>query len=230
MSLYTAPKTQEVVYPDSDGQPMADNTLQYRWIELLKGNLEILFANDPNVFVAADLLWYSVQGRPGTRIAPDVLVAFGRPKGDRGSYQQWNENGIAPQVVFEVLSPGNRVPTRREGCGEMTQKGLFYDRYGVQEYYIYDPARFEFDVLVRQEDVLTPVAVTTEWVSSLLGVRFVPHDNADLEIFYPDGHPFVSMTELDQLRQQERQRAEAAEERAAKLAAKLQALGIAPDA
>ncbi len=32
------------------------------------------------------------------------MVVFGRPKGDRGSYKQWLENQIAPQVVFEILS------------------------------------------------------------------------------------------------------------------------------
>ena len=84
------------------------------------------------MFVAGDLLWYPVAGDNKTRIAPDALVAFGRPKGDRGSYKQWEEGGMAPQVVFEVLSPGN---TRQE----MADKLAFYDRYGVEEYYLYDP-------------------------------------------------------------------------------------------
>ena len=61
------------------------------------------------MFVAGDLLWYPVEGKPSIRTAPDVMVVFGRPKGDRGSYKQWEEDGIAPQVVFEVLSPGNRA-------------------------------------------------------------------------------------------------------------------------
>ena len=38
-----------------------------------------------------------------------AMVVFGRPKGYRGSYRQWEEGGIAPQVVFEILSPGNRA-------------------------------------------------------------------------------------------------------------------------
>ncbi|NEO54555.1 MAG: Uma2 family endonuclease, partial [Okeania sp. SIO3B5] len=25
----------EIVYPDSDGQPMADNTIQFRWITVI---------------------------------------------------------------------------------------------------------------------------------------------------------------------------------------------------
>ena len=64
------------------------------------------------------------------------MVAFGRPKGYRGSYKQWEESGIAPQAVFEILSPNNRVP-------EMERKFRFYEQYGVEEYYIYDPDEVE---------------------------------------------------------------------------------------
>jgi Uma2 family endonuclease len=53
----------DLLYPDSDGKPMADNTEQYRWIVLIKENLEILFANNDRVLIAGDLLWYpSVLG------------------------------------------------------------------------------------------------------------------------------------------------------------------------
>src|SRR5579872_7634508 len=88
----------EIEYPDSDGQPMSDNTLQFQWIVTLQGNLDALYQDDPNVFVAGDLLWYPVEGRNDIRAAPDALVAIGRPKGYRGSYRQWEEGGIAPQV------------------------------------------------------------------------------------------------------------------------------------
>ena len=117
-----------VHYPDSDGQPMADNTLQFNWIAKLKENLNYRLAD----FVGGDLLWYPVQGNPTIRRAPDVLVAQGRPKGYRGSYRQWLEEGIAPQVVFEVLSPGNTAK-------EMLEKLEFYEHYGVQEVYVIDP-------------------------------------------------------------------------------------------
>ncbi|NEP85267.1 MAG: Uma2 family endonuclease, partial [Okeania sp. SIO3B3] len=97
----------EIVYPDSDGQPMADNTIQFRWITVIHYNLAWLFADNNQVFVAGDLLWYPVENHRKLRQAPDVMVVFEVPKGDRGSYQQWKENNIAPQVVFEILSPGN---------------------------------------------------------------------------------------------------------------------------
>src|ERR687886_1873665 len=98
-----------LIYPDSDGQPMADNTKQFRLIVVIKENLELLFANVADVFVAGDLLWYPVEGDNKLRQAPDAMVVFGRPKGDRGSYKQWEEENIPPQVVFEILSPGNRL-------------------------------------------------------------------------------------------------------------------------
>ncbi|CDN15267.1 protein of unknown function DUF820 [Richelia intracellularis] len=60
----------------------------------------------------------------------DVMVVFGRLKGDRGSYLQWQEDSIPPQVIFEILSPGN---TQRE----MIEKYDFYRPYGVEEYYLY---------------------------------------------------------------------------------------------
>jgi Uma2 family endonuclease len=88
-------KITEVIYPESDGKPMSDNTKQFRWIVTIKDNLELLFASDPNVFIAGDLLWDPVEDHNNLCQAPDVLVAIGRPKGDRGSYKQWQEADIA---------------------------------------------------------------------------------------------------------------------------------------
>ncbi len=105
--LLPTQQPEKVLYPDSDGQPMSDNTLQFGWIVKLKEGCEALFKDNPNVFVAGDLLWYPIEGDNKTRRAPDVMVVFGRPKGYRGSYQQWLEDNIAPQVVFEILSSNN---------------------------------------------------------------------------------------------------------------------------
>jgi hypothetical protein len=50
--MIAEPQTQpdRFLYPDSNGEPMADNTLQFSWIVLIKENLEALFASDPHVF------------------------------------------------------------------------------------------------------------------------------------------------------------------------------------
>lgn len=228
-------KKTKIIYPDCDGQPMSDNTLQFSWIVKIKENLEIFFANDPNVFVAGDLLWYPVEGSNTIRRAPDAMVAFGRPKGYRGSYQQWLEDNIAPQVVFEILSPGNRL-------AEMTAKFEFYDRHGTEEYYIYDPVseaspggnRVDFTGWLRQSGRLQGISNISGWVSPRLGVRF--ELNEELEIYTPAGELFLSPLEISQkadaaqveaVRQQ--MRADAAEQKAAAMAAKLKELGIEMD-
>ncbi|MGC1307252.1 MAG: Uma2 family endonuclease [Phormidesmis sp.] len=226
--------TTDIIYPDSDGQPMADNTKQFRWIVTIKENLESIFSDDPNVFVAGDLLWYPIEGSNTILQAPDAMVAFGRPKGDRGSYQQWQEENIAPQVVFEILSPGNRA-------GEMRKKFQFYQQYGVQEYYIYDPDDVEFIGWQRVGPSLEAIGVINDWISPLLKVRFVVKPD-DLEIYRPDGEPFRTFTDIRKERdiakserdiaESERDTAQAAREiaeaKVARLADRLKALGIDP--
>jgi Uma2 family endonuclease len=216
-----------VIYPDRDGLPMSDNTLQFNWIVKIKENLEILFADRADVFVAGDLLWYPVEGNNQIRRAPDAMVVFGAAKGERGSYKQWVENNIAPQVVFEILSPGNRL-------AEMIAKYEFYGRYGVEEYYVYDPDRVELTGWLRREGGLMEIDPIAGWVSPHLGIRFELGET--LEIWRPDGEPFRSPVEIAQ--QAERDRAEAQrhraeaqqqKERADALAAKLRELGVAVD-
>ncbi len=242
-------KKTEIIYPDCDGQPMSDNTLQFSWIVKIKENLEILFANDPDVFVAGDLLWYPVEGNNNIKRAPDAMAVFGRPKGYRGSYQQWLEDNVAPQVVFEILSPGNRL-------AEMMAKFEFYDQHGAEEYYIYDPDKVDFTGWLRQAGKLQGISNISGWVSPRLGVRFEIKD--ELEIYTPANELFLSPLEIaqkaadaqleatrqqvratvaEEQAQQERQqkelehdRADAAEQKAALMAAKLRALGIDPEA
>jgi Uma2 family endonuclease len=212
-----------IEYPDSDGMPMADNTLQYEWIVTIKGGLDAIFVDDPNVFVAGDLLWYPVKGAPTIRRAPDAMVAFGRPKGYRGSYKQWEEENIAPQVVFEVLSPGNS-PT------EMDLKFQFYQQYGVLEYYVYDPDNGPLDGWLRAGDRLVAVPQMAGFVSPRLQIRFDPGEGPDnLKIFGPDGSRFLTFAEWVQKSKADQQRAIAANEHAERLAAKLRELGIEPE-
>ena len=218
----------ELVYPESDGQPMADNTLQFAWIVTIQGGLDALFHVDPNVFVAGDLLWYPVEGNPRIRMAPDVLVVFGRPKGHRGSYLQWREGHIPPQVVFEVLSPSNTP-------AEMRRKQRFYNRYGVEEYYIYDPDRGTLAGLLRQGMRLRRLPSMHGWVSPRLRVRF-ELEGGELQLYGPDRQRFLSYVELAQQATQAaqqavqaEQRAAQAEQRASQLAARLRALGVDPD-
>jgi Uma2 family endonuclease len=211
-----APHKPVVHYPDSDGEPMADNSVQYRWIATLKWSAEAQYAADMTVFVAGDHLIYPVEGDAKTRQAPDVYVAFGRPKRDRGSYKVFEEDGVFPQVVIEVWSPNNRYD-------QMRKKFDFYERYGAEEYYIVYPDFPSFAEGWRRDgDRLIEIADLTGWVSPRLGWRF-QLDTGELAVFGPDGRklrdPATIARELD-----------AERDRAAKLAAKLRELGVDPDA
>lgn len=183
-------------------------------------------------------------------MGPDVMVVFGRPKGRRGSYKQWEEDGIPPQVVFEVRSPSN-------GRDEMAEKLAYYDRYGVEEYYVYDPADNSLGIWRRQGATLAPVSYLGGWTSPRLGVRFVTSGPV-LELFGPDGRPFRSFVETGRLAEREQARAKQeaalarqeaaradqeaaraaaaaaearqAQARAERLAQRLRELGLDPDA
>lgn len=210
----------DIIYPDCDGQPMSDNTEQFQWIVNIKENLESLYKDDPNVFVAGDLLWYPVEGDNKTRQAPDTMVALGRPKGYRGSYMQWKEDNIAPQVVFEILSPGNRIR-------EMFKKLDFYQRFGVQEYYVYDPYDIELMGWQRIDQHLEIIEGINDWTSPLLQIRFLVKPDT-LEIYRPDGKPFMSLADTQQKLDESEQKLSEAEAQNARLSERLRELGIDP--
>lgn len=176
----------EPFYPESDGKRMADNMAQADWMTFLCHNLRALYKEDPNVLVPMDLLWYPVRGEPLVNVAPDVMVIFGRPKYRRGSYRQFDEDNVAPQVVFSIISDTNTVT-------EMMEKTVFYQKYGVQEFYLYDPETGAFEAVLFGNGGANIIPIEYEWISPLLGVRFVPQPCADMEVYFPDGEPFQSL-------------------------------------
>lgn len=235
VSILEAQKSADIIYPDSDGQPMSDNTKQFRWITVIHHNLEWLFAKDENVFVAGDLLWYPVEGNNQLCQAPDVMVVFGAKKGDRGSYMQWREGDIAPQVAFEILSPSNTLT-------KMNRKQVFYNRYGVEEYYLYDPDKNDLSGWLRGEEGLDVIENMADWISPRLGIRFDLSQEV-LQLFRPDGVRFTSYSEISQQLSETSQQLETVlqnlevvlqdkeqeRQRAQRLAERLRAMGVDPD-
>jgi Uma2 family endonuclease len=225
--MVQSPSAPDTLYPDSDGQPMADNTKQYNWIVRLVSNLKVLL-KDQTAFVAGDLLWYPIQVTDPSQAvpcqAPDAMVVLGRPAGDRGSYKQWEENNLAPQVVFEIMSPNNSGK-------EMGKKQSFYAEHGVLEMYFYDPDSYEFWGLVRDTVIEPPRLVTAlnlPWTSPCLRIRFELFDDG-LTVYFPDGEPFKDPEELAEELDATRQERDAAQQARDRFAAKLRELGLDPD-
>ena len=180
--------------------------LQFEWIVTIEGGLDALFRNDPDVFVAGDLLWYAVEGDNKIRLAPMRWWCLVAQKGIEAPIAKWEEDNIAPQVVFEVLSPGN---TR----GEMVRKRQWYELYGVEEYYEYDPDHGTLKGWWRQGAQLVAIPVMQGWVSPRLGVRF-GLEGTDLALIGPDGQRFESYVALVERRSQAEARAQEAASRA----------------
>lgn len=212
MHVMSAPDPGAIVYPSSDGQPMAENELQGWQIMALATALRAHFRDRPDVHVGADLLWYPVEGDPSTSRAPDVFVVPGRPAAPpRPSWLQWQEDGVPLRHVIEILSPSN-TPS------EMSRKRRWYSRYGVEEYLVFDPEDGLLEVHVRTDLGLVPVDVALPWWSSVVeGIGYrVEEREASFELVAVDaaGEPLPTMESLS--------------DRVAALEAKLRDAGIDP--
>ncbi len=193
-------------YPCSDGKPMADNWRQTYWIVLLYCNLCWLFRSRQDVAVHANLFWYVEEDDPGQRQAPDVLVIFGRPPRERESYLQWREENVPVTVAVEIVSPSNTH-------AEMAEKQEFYDHYGVEEYYEYDPRTNRLTGFHRQGEVWVRIRHFATWISPRLGIRFALSKET-LTVETQEGVPFLPFEEVAERWHDEKRRADDEKQRA----------------
>lgn len=218
-------KAGEIIYPVDNGEPLSNDTEHLKWITFLKNGLEDWFADRQDVFVAADLLWYPVEGRPDICKAPDVMVVMNHPAGERESYKQWKENGRQPDVVFEFISKSNTAD-------EMMDKLDFYSDMGCLEFFIYDYRRGKFNAFRRNGGNCLqkkPAEADGTWFSHVLGMSFGLDENGRLWVRRPDGKLMETQRQILARAEQEAARAEREAARAELLAAKLKELGIDPD-
>lgn len=201
----------ETLYPVDNGEPLSNDTEHLKWITFLKNGLEDWFADRTDVFIAADLAWYPVEGRPEICKAPDVMAVLDHPAGDRMTYKQWEENHRAPDVVFEFMSKSNTA-------AEMMEKLEFYSAQGCKEFFIYDYGRGRFHAFRRDGGsslASRPAEADGTWRSLVLGMTFGLDEAGRLWVRRPDGKLMETQREIAR--------------RADRLAAKLRELGIDPD-
>ena len=77
----------------------------------------------------------------------------------------------------------------------MIEKFKFYDKHGVEEYYIYDPYEVILTGYVRTEGELRKIEETNGWTSPLLGIRF-DLSGSEMVIYGPDGQRFMTYQEI----------------------------------
>lgn len=125
------PLQQDIEYPYSDGQPMAESDLHRdEMVDLIKA-LQRRYQANPDVYIAGNLFLYYRKGDPRSVVAPDVFLVRGVPNHQRKTYKLWEE-GRVPSLVIEVTSD----TTRDE---DLDKKKNTYERLGVEEYFLHDP-------------------------------------------------------------------------------------------
>lgn len=129
------PLEEEVYYPESDGEPVAESEIHLEELIYVWQALKDRFEEEPDVFVGANLFLYYRKGDPSGVVAPDGFVVKGVPKRLSGNrrrrkYLLWEE-GQAPCFVLEMTSESTRHQDEKK-------KGT-YEKLGVAEYFQFDP-------------------------------------------------------------------------------------------
>jgi Uma2 family endonuclease len=119
-------------YPDSNGRFMGDTAFHNVAMERLREAIEEHFADQLDVYVISNLVFYWNENDARLRRDPDVLVAKGvAGKHKRRSYRLWEEKKV-PCTLFEIAS-------RRTWRKDLYEKPALYARVGVKEYFLFDP-------------------------------------------------------------------------------------------
>lgn len=192
--------TQEIVYPVSDGKRITNNGVHFEFLLLLYPCLQRLYIGRDDVFLGSNQFWYPVRGRPDVVETPTCYLAFGRPRGFRESWRQWEEDGVPMTVVFLLVSKLD-APERTE------EKVRFFGRHGTEECYVYDPEKNDLQIHVRLRGAFTEVFCSRSFVSPRMGIRF-DVSGPSLRLFYPDGRPFLTIQQDESLRRKRPRQAE----------------------
>jgi Uma2 family endonuclease len=220
---------QEIEYPTSDGQPMAESPEHVQAIiELLLG-LQHRYAGVPDVWTGANFFLFYERGNPKARVSPDVLLAKGVANWDRPNYLLWREK--PPSLVVEVTSR----KTWRKDSGS---KKSLYERIGTEEYVLFDPhgeclrPPLQGYRLLRGRYQPIPLSEDGSLLSRTTGLRFRPEGSRLRLADARTGEPILWPEEVQAAHAREaagRQAAEAraAEETAARQAAEARAVEAA---
>ncbi|MDE0189918.1 MAG: Uma2 family endonuclease [Gammaproteobacteria bacterium] len=120
-----------IEYPTRDGRPVAETPLHYKRLADAAHALFTHYETRPGAYVGVNMMVYDERGNPRRFLSPDIFVAFGVEDRERDIYKIWEER--APSFVLEMTSKSTRKEDER--------KMVRYARWGVTEYFLYDPRR-----------------------------------------------------------------------------------------
>lgn len=218
MSIEDIETSTDVIFPPGDldsDEPPLESELHLRQMILLKQSLDWLW-RDRNDFYAIGnfTIYYSIpQPKSEDFRGPDFFVVLGTERKTRNSWVVWQEGGMYPNVIVELLSDITAA----------TDKGLkkkFYQEiFRVPNYFWFDPHTLEFAGFTLKGKNYQPLEPNEQgWLWSQQLKLFLGVHQQQLRFFTAEGELAIAPEEIVM----EKQRAD-------RLAAKLRELGIDPD-
>lgn len=217
--------------PCSDDTPV-DNEDQNFIPNFLLFLLEFIWAARQDWFFGVDMGIYHTTGvSPLVPVVPDGFLSLGverRKQGkSRRSYVLWEENGVVPTLVLEIVSwtPGNEYDTKAE----------IYAKLGVLYYVIYNPDYWQrdrhqpFEVYCLVNGSYQLQIGEPFWMPEIgLGIRRAQYRSGEIqrELLYWYDQNGQRLQPPEELLAQERQRADRAEQVQRAAIAQLLAMGL----
>ncbi|MBP0021722.1 MAG: Uma2 family endonuclease [Cyanobacteria bacterium SBLK] len=221
-----APLKTPIIYPEPDGEPMAESDPARDYLFYGVESLKFYFREREDVYVSGNL-WISYErGVPDAAVSPDVFVVFGVENRPRRSFRVWEEGGRTPDWVLEVTS----AKTWKK---DEEQKPTTYTQLGVLEYFQYDPTGDYLEPPLKGQrlvngvyQLITPDTLedgSISLYSEVLGLYLRLLPNGQLRFFNSQTGEYLRTY------QEEGERAEQAETALQELRDRLVAMGLDPD-
>jgi Uma2 family endonuclease len=121
-----------LVYPESDGEPMAESGRHVRLLLDMIETIDRHFQDAPDVHVCGNMFLYYEEGNPRKVLSPDVFMVRGVSKKELRTYKTWEQQPYL-DFVLELASPSTYAKDFNE------KKAIYEQILRVKEYYIYDP-------------------------------------------------------------------------------------------
>lgn len=229
---------EDVFFPEGEfwsDEPPLESDRHRDQIELLIRLLKSWWQSRNNFYVTGNLtIYYSPNQRKSEDFrGPDFFVVLDAEKCDRRSWVVWQEDGKYPNVIIELLSDSTAAVDKG------LKKQIYQDTFRTPDYFWFHPDTLEFQgfhLVDGQYQELQPTQEGWLW-SQQLGLFLGIHEGK-LRFFTPEKQLVLLPEEaanqqLEQTNQQLEQTNQQLEQerlRAERLAERLRAAGIDPEA
>ena len=121
-----------LVYPESDGEPMAETPKHQQVMIDCMDIMRSHFRGLADVFIGGNMMLYYEEGNPRKSISPDVFMVRGVSKQELRTYKTWEQQPTL-DFVLEVASPSTYTRDFNE------KMEIYAKILKVKAYCIYDP-------------------------------------------------------------------------------------------